>query len=67
MESIAPEKIALIVARYLSDNNFTQTSSTFLLEVANLLSESSNEEVPKNCMNLEATLEEHMEGEIESF
>lgn len=42
---VTPVQIAFIVDRYLSDNNYTQTRSTFRSEASNLISRSPVQEV----------------------
>lgn len=43
---VTPVQIAFIVDRYLSDNRFTETRSTFRSEASHLLAKSPINEVP---------------------
>ena len=42
---VTPAQVAFIVDRYLSDNSYSQTRSTFRNEASNLISKSSVQEV----------------------
>nr|XP_027070124.1 uncharacterized protein LOC113695286 isoform X1 [Coffea arabica] len=53
-------QIAFIVDRYLSDNNYAQTRSTFRSEASNLISKSSVQEAPKSLLSLGAMLDEYI-------
>ncbi|KAL3826074.1 hypothetical protein ACJIZ3_022103 [Penstemon smallii] len=57
---VTPVQIAFIVDRYLSDNNFTQTRSTFRSEASHLISKSPVQEAPKSLLSLGAILDEYI-------
>ncbi|CAK9179774.1 unnamed protein product [Ilex paraguariensis] len=57
---VTPVQIAFIVDRYLSDNNFTQTRSTFRNEASDLISKSPVQEAPKSLLSLGAMLDEYI-------
>ncbi|XP_051131272.1 uncharacterized protein LOC127251578 [Andrographis paniculata] len=57
---VTPVQIAFIVDRYLSDNGFAKTRTTFRSEAANLISKSPVEEAPKSLLSLGAILDEYI-------
>ncbi|XAR68873.1 hypothetical protein NMG60_11000277 [Bertholletia excelsa] len=57
---VTPVQIAFIVDRYLSDNNFSQTRSTFRSEASDLISKSPLREAPKGLLTLAAILDEYI-------
>ncbi|KAF9596784.1 hypothetical protein IFM89_013331 [Coptis chinensis] len=57
---VTPVQIAFIVDRYLSDNNFTQTRSSFRTEASNLISKTNVKEAPKSLLSLDAILDEYI-------
>ncbi|KAL9242205.1 hypothetical protein vseg_016226 [Gypsophila vaccaria] len=57
---ITPVQVAFIVDRYLVDNNFGLTRSTFRSEASSLISKSSLNQVPKSLMSLGEMLEEYI-------
>ncbi|KAM7264867.1 hypothetical protein ACFE04_002550 [Oxalis oulophora] len=57
---VTPMQVAFIVDRYLSDNNFSQTRSTFRQEAASLISNSPVQEAPKTLLTLDAILNEYI-------
>ncbi|KAK9705707.1 hypothetical protein RND81_07G076800 [Saponaria officinalis] len=59
-DKITPVQVAFIVDRYLVDNNFTQTRSTFRSEASSLISNSPLNQVPKSLMSLGELLEEYI-------
>ncbi|XP_057498143.1 uncharacterized protein LOC130782758 [Actinidia eriantha] len=62
---VTPVQIAFIVDRYLSDNNYSQTRSTFRSEASDLISRSPVQEAPKSLLSLGAILDEyiHLKGQ----
>ncbi|KAK6943057.1 hypothetical protein RJ641_028434 [Dillenia turbinata] len=57
---ITPVQIAFIVDRYLSDNNFHETRSTFRSEASSLISKSPLREAPKSLLSLGDMLDEYI-------
>ncbi|KAK9697429.1 hypothetical protein RND81_08G037000 [Saponaria officinalis] len=57
---VTPVQVAFIVDRYLADNNFTQTRSTFRSEASSLIAKSSLVQVPKSLMSLGELLDEYI-------
>ncbi|KAL6998386.1 hypothetical protein U1Q18_008512 [Sarracenia purpurea var. burkii] len=57
---VTPVQIAFIVDRYLSDNNYSQTRSTFRTEAFDLISKSHVQEAPKSLLSLGAILDEYI-------
>ncbi|KAF5953682.1 hypothetical protein HYC85_006538 [Camellia sinensis] len=57
---VTPVQIAFIVDQYLSDNNFSQTRSTFRTEASDLISKSRVQEAPKSLLTLGAILDEYI-------
>ncbi|KAL5709309.1 hypothetical protein ACHQM5_020013 [Ranunculus cassubicifolius] len=57
---VTPVQIAFIVDRYLSDNNFTETRSTFRSEATSLISKTNVKEAPKSLMSLDDILDEYI-------
>ncbi|KAL3531743.1 hypothetical protein ACH5RR_005264 [Cinchona calisaya] len=57
---VTPVQIAFIVDRYLSDNNYTKTRSSFRSEASNLMSKTSLQEAPKSLLSLGAILDEYI-------
>ncbi|XP_034694526.1 uncharacterized protein LOC117920932 isoform X2 [Vitis riparia] len=57
---VTPVQVAFIVDRYLSDNSYFQTRSTFRNEASNLISKSSVQEAPKSLLSLGAMLDEYI-------
>ncbi|KAG8376978.1 hypothetical protein BUALT_Bualt09G0120500 [Buddleja alternifolia] len=57
---VTPVQIAFIVDRYLSDNSFTQTRSTFRSEASHLIAKSPVQEAPKSLLSLGAILDEYI-------
>ncbi|KAL6336615.1 hypothetical protein AAG906_035929 [Vitis piasezkii] len=57
---VTPVQVAFIVDRYLSDNSYSQTRSTFRNEASNLISKSSVQEAPKSLLSLGAMLDEYI-------
>ncbi|KAL3639453.1 hypothetical protein CASFOL_017360 [Castilleja foliolosa] len=57
---VTPVQIAFIVDRYLSDNSFTHTRSTFRSEASNLIAKSPVQEAPKSLLSLGAILDEYI-------
>ncbi|GFZ02241.1 hypothetical protein Acr_15g0008490 [Actinidia rufa] len=58
---VTPVQIAFIVDRYLSDNNYSQTRSTFRSEASQLISRSPVQEAPKSLLSLGAILDEYIQ------
>ncbi|KAI3447743.1 hypothetical protein Pfo_004408 [Paulownia fortunei] len=57
---VTPVQIAFIVDRYLSDNSYTHTRSTFRSEASHLISKSLVQEAPKSLLSLGAILDEYI-------
>ncbi|XP_059296661.1 uncharacterized protein LOC132049754 [Lycium ferocissimum] len=57
---VTPVQIAFIVDRYLSDNHFNETRSTFRSEASHLLSKSPIHEAPRSLLSLGAMLDEYI-------
>ncbi|KAI3474802.1 hypothetical protein Pfo_030061 [Paulownia fortunei] len=57
---VTPVQIAFIVDRYLSDNSYTHTRSTFRSEASHLISKSPVQEAPKSLLSLGAILDEYI-------
>ncbi|KAL3640702.1 hypothetical protein CASFOL_015670 [Castilleja foliolosa] len=57
---VTPVQIAFIVDRYLSDNSYTLTRSTFRSEASNLIARSPVQEAPKSLLSLGAILDEYI-------
>ncbi|KAA8516340.1 hypothetical protein F0562_016633 [Nyssa sinensis] len=57
---VTPVQIAFIVDRYLSDNNYNQTRSTFRSEASLLIAKSPVQEAPKTLLSLGAMLDEYI-------
>ncbi|XP_009626216.1 cell wall protein RBR3-like isoform X1 [Nicotiana tomentosiformis] len=57
---VTPVQIAFIVDRYLSDNHFSETRSTFRSEASHLLSKSPIHEAPRSLLSLGAMLDEYI-------
>ncbi|CAN4106064.1 unnamed protein product [Withania somnifera] len=57
---VTPVQIAFIVDRYLSDNSFTETRSTFRSEASHLLSKSPVNEAPRSLLSLGDMLDEYI-------
>ncbi|KAL6974008.1 hypothetical protein U1Q18_028190 [Sarracenia purpurea var. burkii] len=55
--SIGAVRITFIVDRYLSDNNYSQTRSTFRTEASELTSKSHTREAPKSLLSLGVILD----------
>ncbi|KAK1437124.1 hypothetical protein QVD17_02909 [Tagetes erecta] len=53
-------QVAFIVDRYLSDNNFVRTRSTFRSEASHLISKSPVNEAPKSLLSLGDMLDEYI-------
>ncbi|XP_061336655.1 uncharacterized protein LOC133283757 [Gastrolobium bilobum] len=57
---VTPIQIAFIVDRYLCDNNFSETRSTFRNEASSLINNSPINEVPKSLLSLGEMLDEYI-------
>ncbi|CAN4126202.1 unnamed protein product [Withania somnifera] len=57
---VTPVQIAFIVDRYLFDNHFDETRSTFRSEASHLLSKSPINEAPRSILSLGAMLDEYI-------
>ncbi|WCJ28396.1 hypothetical protein M5689_010096 [Euphorbia peplus] len=57
---VTPMQVAFIVDRYLSDNSFTHTRSTFRTEASSLIAKSPVNEAPKSLLSLGAMLNEYI-------
>ncbi|KAL0375286.1 UNVERIFIED_CONTAM: hypothetical protein Sradi_3444300 [Sesamum radiatum] len=57
---VTPVQVAFIVDRYLSDNSYTHTRSTFRSEASHLISKSPVQEAPKSLLSLGAILDEYI-------
>ncbi|KAH1241954.1 hypothetical protein GmHk_07G019405 [Glycine max] len=57
---VTPTQIAFIVDRYLCDNNFSSTRSTFRNEASSLISHSPIHEAPKTLLTLGEMLDEYI-------
>ncbi|KAK7373840.1 hypothetical protein VNO80_07260 [Phaseolus coccineus] len=57
---VTPNQIAFIVDRYLCDNNFSSTRSTFRIEASSLISNSPIHEAPKSLLTLGEMLDEYI-------
>ncbi|GMJ03167.1 hypothetical protein like AT2G37960 [Hibiscus trionum] len=57
---VTPVQVAFIVDRYLSDNNYSETRSTFRNEASSLISKSPVREAPKSLLSLGAMLDEYI-------
>ncbi|KAI8560628.1 hypothetical protein RHMOL_Rhmol04G0273000 [Rhododendron molle] len=58
---VTPVQIAFIVDRYLSDNNYSQSRSTFRNEASHLISKSPVQEAPKSLLSLSDILDEYID------
>ncbi|KZV51666.1 hypothetical protein F511_32018 [Dorcoceras hygrometricum] len=57
---VTPVQIAFIVDRYLCDNSYSQTRSSFRSEASHLISKSPVHEAPKSLLSLAAILDEYI-------
>ncbi|XP_020577740.1 uncharacterized protein LOC110022920 isoform X2 [Phalaenopsis equestris] len=57
---VTPMQIAFIVDRYLADNNYSTTLSSFRSEASDLLSRTHGKEVPKGLMGLADILDDYI-------
>ncbi|XP_055807128.1 uncharacterized protein LOC129875915 isoform X2 [Solanum dulcamara] len=57
---VTPVQVAFIVDRYLSDNHFTETQSTFRSEASHILSKLPINEAPQSLLSLGAMLDEYI-------
>lgn len=57
---VTPFQIAFIVGRYLEDNHYTNTLSSFKSEAVDLFSRTKGKEVPKGLMGLGDILDEYI-------
>ncbi|XP_020234984.1 uncharacterized protein LOC109814877 [Cajanus cajan] len=57
---VTPTQIAFIVDRYLCDNNFSSTRSTFRNEASSLIANSPIHEAPKSLLTLGEMLDEYI-------
>ncbi|XP_022857066.1 uncharacterized protein LOC111378124 isoform X2 [Olea europaea var. sylvestris] len=57
---VTPVQVAFIVDRYLSDNNYINTRSTFRSEASHLIAKSPVQEAPKSLLSLGAILDEYI-------
>lgn len=57
---VTPVQIAFIVDRYLADNNYSQTRSSFRTEASSLISKSPIREAPKTLLTLADILDEYI-------
>ncbi|KAK7294613.1 hypothetical protein RJT34_17502 [Clitoria ternatea] len=57
---VTPTQIAFIVDRYLCDNNFSSTRSTFRNEASSLIANSPIQHVPKSLLTLGEMLDEYI-------
>ncbi|OIW01209.1 hypothetical protein TanjilG_10370 [Lupinus angustifolius] len=57
---VTPQQIAFIVDRYLCDNNFSSTRSTFRNEASSLISHSPIHHAPKTLLTLGQMLDEYI-------
>ncbi|XP_073047284.1 uncharacterized protein [Primulina eburnea] len=57
---VTPVQIAFIVDRYLCDNSYNQTRSSFRSEASHLISKSPVQEAPKTLLSLGAILDEYI-------
>ncbi|XP_049408619.1 uncharacterized protein LOC125871947 isoform X2 [Solanum stenotomum] len=57
---VTPVQIAFIVDRYLSDNSFTETRTTFRSEASHLLAKSPVNEAPRSLLSLGDMLDEYI-------
>ncbi|KAM3690192.1 hypothetical protein ACJW31_09G104200 [Castanea mollissima] len=57
---VTPLQVAFIVDRYLCDNNYSQTRSSFRTEASSLISTSPVQEAPKSLLTLGAMLNEYI-------
>ncbi|KAK9000967.1 hypothetical protein V6N11_082761 [Hibiscus sabdariffa] len=57
---VTPVQVAFIVDRYLSDNNYSETRSSFRNEASSLISKSPVREAPKSLLSLGAMLDEYI-------
>ncbi|XP_039009017.1 uncharacterized protein LOC120137304 [Hibiscus syriacus] len=57
---VTPVQVAFIVDRYLADNNYSETRSTFRNEASSLISKSPVREAPKSLLSLGAMLDEYI-------
>ncbi|KAF5179582.1 myosin-M heavy protein [Thalictrum thalictroides] len=57
---VTPVQVAYMVDRYLSDNNFTETRSTFRTEASSLMSKAKVAEAPKSLLSLDSILDEYI-------
>ncbi|TMW99181.1 hypothetical protein EJD97_002926 [Solanum chilense] len=57
---VTPIQVAFIVDSYLSDNDFTETRSTFCSEASHILSNLPVKEAPRSLLSLGAMLDEYI-------
>ncbi|KAL2481620.1 hypothetical protein Adt_34586 [Abeliophyllum distichum] len=57
---VTPVQVAFIVDRYLSDNNYIRTRSSFRSEASHLIAKSPVQEAPKSLLSLGAILDEYI-------
>ncbi|KAK1354627.1 DNA double-strand break repair rad50 ATPase [Heracleum sosnowskyi] len=57
---VTPVQIAFLVDRYLADNNFTNTRSSFRIEASHILSRSPVQEAPKSLMSLGELIDDYI-------
>ncbi|KAH6829587.1 hypothetical protein C2S53_012500 [Perilla frutescens var. hirtella] len=57
---VTPVQIAFIVDRYLSDNSYVQTRTSFRSEASHLIAKSPVQEAPKSLLSLAAILDEYI-------
>ncbi|GAB4856841.1 hypothetical protein Ancab_014760 [Ancistrocladus abbreviatus] len=57
---VTPVQVAFIVDRYLADNNYSETRSTFRTEASSLIAKSTAQEAPKSLLSLGAMLDEYI-------
>ncbi|CAA3004402.1 Hypothetical predicted protein [Olea europaea subsp. europaea] len=58
--NVTPVQVAFIVDRYLSDNHYINTRSTFRSEASHLIAKSPVQEAPKSLLSLGAILDEYI-------
>ncbi|KAL8094243.1 uncharacterized protein LOC141692824 [Apium graveolens] len=57
---VTPVQIAFLVDRYLADNKFTNTRSSFRIEASHLLSRSPVQEAPKSLLSLGELIDDYI-------
>lgn len=57
---VSPVQVALIVERYLSDNNYSNTLSLFRSEASLLIFQAKGKQLPKGLLSLDAMLDEYI-------